>query len=195
MSSVVLCTPSRGEVRAEYTSDLVELIRQNPTVRYAPALGCYVGNLRQTLAETVLSSGASHLLFIDSDMRFPPDTVKRLLKMDRSVIGANCRIRTATGTTARRLVDGQWRMVDSTTATGYEEVDVLGFGVTLINMQVFKKLERPWFAMPWDSQSKNYVGEDVYFSFKAREAGFGIYIDHELSREIGHIGNVTLEIK
>lgn len=195
MSNVVICTPSRGEVRAEYTSDLVELIRQNPTVRYASALGCYVGNLRQNLAETVLSCGASHLLFIDSDMRFPVSTVKRLLKADRPVMGANCRIRTANGTTARRLVNGVWQMVDSANSTGYEEVDVLGFGVTLINMKVFQKLERPWFAMPWDSQSNNYVGEDVYFSFKARDAGFGIWIDHDLSREIGHIGNVTLEIK
>lgn len=195
MSSVVICTPSRGEVRAEFTADLVELIRSNPSVYYATALGCYLSNLRQNLADNVLNSGASHLLFIDSDMRFPPDTVKRLLKADKDIIGANCRIRTAAGTTTRRLVEGKWEMLSSVGKTGYEQADVIGFGVTLIKTKVLQGLERPWFAMPWDVQSKNYVGEDVYFCLKAIDAGFKVWVDHDLSQQIGHIGNVTLEMR
>jgi hypothetical protein len=32
------------------------------------------------------------------------------------------------------------------------------------------------------------MGEDVFFCKKARELGHKIYIDHDVSHEIGHIG-------
>jgi hypothetical protein len=38
-----------------------------------------------------------------------------------------------------------------------------------------------------------YIGEDVFFCQKAAAAGFKIWIDHDVSKEIGHIG--TFEFK
>jgi hypothetical protein len=35
------------------------------------------------------------------------------------------------------------------------------------------------------------LGEDIYFCIKAKDAGIDTYVDHDLSMEIGHIGNYT----
>jgi hypothetical protein len=127
---------------------------------------------------------ASHVLFIDSDMRFPSDTLERLLKHDVDIVGANCVQRTQKQFTARK--NGEF--VSSIGKTGIEEVDTLGFGVTLIKAEVFEKMEEPWFHTPFDGNK--HVGEDVYFSTMAGKNGYKIYIDHDLSQHIKHAGLV-----
>jgi hypothetical protein len=78
-------------------------------------------------------------------------------------------------------------------STGIEEVGSIGMGVMLIKRKVFEALTEPWFETPWRNDKRGYVGEDVFFCRKAQAAGFKIYIDHDVSKEIGHIG--TFEFK
>ena len=73
-------------------------------------------------------------------------------------------------------------------STGLQEVGSVGMGVMLIKANVFAKLAEPWFETPWRHDKRGYIGEDVFFCKKAREAGFKIWIDHDVSKEIGHIG-------
>lgn len=83
-----------------------------------------------------------------------------------------------------------WTMPES---TGLQEIGSVGMGVMLIKKRVFAKLSEPWFETPWRHDKRGYIGEDVYFCNKARDAGFKIWIDHDVSKEIGHIG--TFEFK
>jgi hypothetical protein len=73
-------------------------------------------------------------------------------------------------------------------STGLQEVGSVGMGVMLIKANVFAALSEPWFETPWRHDKRGYIGEDVFFCKKAREAGFKIWIDHDVSKEIGHIG-------
>lgn len=181
---VTICTPTRESLLAGFVYDLVLLIKKNPDSIFATATGTYLSNLRTKLARTALQNGASHILFIDSDMRFPDSTIDRLVKADKDIIGANCVSRTQGTTTAR--IDEQF--VQSKGKTGLEQVDFLGMGVTLIKAEVFKKLDEPWFAMPWNMAEKEHVGEDIYFCKMARDAGFEVWVDHDLSKEVKHTG-------
>jgi hypothetical protein len=52
---------------------------------------------------------------------------------------------------------------------------------------VFDKLAKPYFRFEVDDKEQ-IVGEDYVFCDRAREAGFRIWCDAALSREIGHIG-------
>jgi hypothetical protein len=122
--------------------------------------------------------------------------ISRLLAHDVDIVATNCaRRRMPTGPTAqvykengdRELV---WSMPES---TGLQEVGSVGMGVMLIKAGVFKALSEPWYETPWRSDKRGYIGEDVFFCKKAREAGFKIWIDHDVSKEIGHIG--TFEFK
>jgi hypothetical protein len=78
-------------------------------------------------------------------------------------------------------------------STGIEEVGSIGMGVMLIKRNVFEKLTEPWFETPWRTDARGYIGEDIFFCRKAQDAGYKIWIDHDVSKEIGHIG--TFEFK
>lgn len=186
---IVVATPCRDTVQATFASDLVSLVREPPGTAFIICQGSYIPNNRIKLVQTAIEVKASHILFIDSDMRFPSDTIERLLKANKDIVGANCKQRTQDEWTARK---GD-KFVSSTGRTGLEEVDTLGFGVTLIDMKVFngalRKIPEPWFAMPYHTRDKKLVGEDVYFCTVAKEQGFKIWIDHDLSQEVKHTGS------
>lgn len=187
MKPVVL-TPSRDSVLATYASDLVELIRRNPTVQYGIALGSILSNLRLGMVEAALSNGATHILMIDSDMRFPPTTLEQLLARRVDIVGANCVPRGGRGTTARRA-DGS--MIPSKGKTGIERAHIIGFGVALITADVFHTIAKPWFSMPFDGATGRHVTDDVFFCARANEAGFTVWVDHDLSQHVGHSAGFT----
>lgn len=193
---IAVCTPARDMVHTMFTYDLVNLVcyhtlNTNDAISLKISEGTLIANQRAELSLDAMREGCSHLLFIDSDMRFPQDMISRLLAHDVDIVATNCaRRRMPTGPTAqvykengdRELV---WTMPES---TGLQEVGSVGMGVMLIKAGVFKTLSEPWYETPWRSDKRGYIGEDVFFCKKAREAGFKIWIDHDVSKEIGHIG-------
>jgi len=183
---IIIATPTRDSVQATFAYDLAQLIKHSPEAEFMVALGTWIQNNRTNLVRESLKMGASHILFIDSDMRFPKDTLERLLKHDKDIIGANCRQRTKDEWTA--TIDQKF--ISSTDRTGLQIVNTLGFGVTLIKKIVFKDIPEPWFQMPYDTKEKKFVGEDSYFSVVAGEQSFDIWIDHDLSQEVRHTGSV-----
>lgn len=198
---IAVCTPARDMVHTMFTYDLVNMVcfhtlNTNDAVALKISEGTLIANQRAELSLDAMREGCSHILFIDSDMRFPQDMISRLLAHDVDIVAANCaRRRMPTGPTAqiykengeRELV---WTMPDS---TGLQEVGSVGMGVMLIKAGVFKALSEPWYETPWRTDKRGYIGEDVFFCNKARDAGFKIWIDHDVSKEIGHVG--TFEYK
>lgn len=198
---IAVCTPARDMVHTMFTYDLVNMVcfhtlNTNDAVALKISEGTLIANQRAELSLDAMREGCSHILFIDSDMRFPQDMISRLLAHDVDIVATNCaRRRMPTGPTAqiykengeRELV---WTMPDS---TGLQEVGSVGMGVMLIKAGVFKALSEPWYETPWRTDKRGYIGEDVFFCNKARDAGFKIWIDHDVSKEIGHVG--TFEYK
>jgi len=201
MNYIAVCTPARDMVHTMYSYDLVNMvayhtINTNDAVSLKISQGTLIANQRAELSLDAMGEGCTHILFIDSDMRFPQDMIGRLVKHDLDIVATNCaRRRMPTGPTAqlykengeRELV---WTMPES---TGLQEVGSVGMGVMLIKRKVFEALAEPWFETPWRVDKRGYIGEDVFFCQKAAAAGFKIWIDHDVSKEIGHIG--TFEFK
>ena len=201
MKYIAVCTPARDMVHTMYSYDLVNMvayhtINTEDAVSLKISQGTLIANQRAELSLDAMQEGCTHILFIDSDMRFPQDMIGRLIKHDLDIVATNCaRRRMPTGPTAqlykengeRELV---WTMPES---TGLQEVGSVGMGVMLIKREVFEALAEPWFETPWRHDKRGYIGEDVYFCQKAAAAGFKIWIDHDVSKEIGHIG--TFEFK
>jgi len=189
---IAVCTPARDMVHSNFTFCLVNMVAYH-TLNTPDAIclkinqGTLIQNQRADLCLEAMREDCTHVLFIDSDMTFPQDMVGRLLAHDKDIVATNCaRRRMPTGPTARCL-EGQlvYSMPES---TGLEEVESIGMGVMLISRKVFESLSEPWFETPWRTDKRGYIGEDVFFCRKARAAGFKIYIDHDVSKEIGHIG-------
>ena len=74
--------------------------------------------------------------------------------------------------------------------TGIEKADGIGCGVMLISKHTLTTIPKPWFFFELLPENK-LLGEDIYFCIKAKDAGIETFIDHDLSQEIGHVGNYT----
>ncbi len=140
--------------------------------------------------------GATHLLFIDTDHTFPPQLAHGLMQHMRPVVAINCTTKSIPSwPTARNFnperVGGDVVYSDET-KHGLERVWRVGTGVMLISMEVFNnpKVKGPLFAAHWDERNGNYVGEDWAFCEVLEKAGIPIYVDHDASRLIGHVGTV-----
>jgi hypothetical protein len=182
---ILVATTTRDAITAGTTGDLIRLLRRHPDAKFMAAIGIYISNLRQQCATLALQTGASHLLFVDADMRFPEDTIDRLVAWDVDLVGANYVQRTIPEWwTARK--DGA--SVSSVGRTGHQCVDFVGFGVMLISRELFETLERPWFDTPYEGGT--HVGEDVSFCRKVRATGLDVWIDHDLSQQVRHQGTI-----
>lgn len=187
---IVLATPTRADVTAGFTGDLIKLCRRRPDVKWLAPIGIYIGQLRSGCVALAQQAGASHLLFVDADMRFPEDTLDRLLEASVDIVAANYVQRTMPEWFVARIAGAS---VSSVGCTGRLAVDSVGCGVMLIKMSVFDRLERPWFATPDDGYE--HVGEDVYFCRKARAAGLTVWIDHDLSQAVKHQGTIEYGVQ
>ena len=61
----------------------------------------------------------------------------------------------------------------------------------LIKLEILKKIPKPWFLVTYDIEEDEFTGEDWFFCGVLEKAGIEIFIDHDLSKHVGHMG--TLE--
>ena len=143
---------------------------------------------RATLVEDAIGLGYSHMLWIDSDMDFKPADVAKLVTFAHGrpggelIVGANYvkrnppHISTATDLKGEPLEFGDG---------GTEEVGSIGMGLCVTSIDVFAKIDRPWFVNAWISGSE-YMGEDVWLCLQARKRGIKNLCDKDI--DIGHVG-------
>ena len=130
---------------------------------------------------------ATHILWVDSDMGFPRDSFHRLLAHGLEVVGCNYPRRHGRHFSSASDLAGN---PVKPGATGLEQVSTIGFGLILTRSSVFEDdYELPLFG---HHDEHGYCTEDVMFCRKAIAAGHEIWVDHDLSREIRHIGSVSL---
>ncbi len=137
---------------------------------------------RNNAVDEARSFGAESLLFLDSDMTFPPTTLLRLLLHRRDIVGATYPKRVPPfGVLGTRLA------AQPEDAGGLIDMSRIPTGCLLIRMAVFDRLAKPYFRFGIEPDGA-LLGEDYAFCDAAREAGFRIWCDAALSHELGHIG-------
>lgn len=198
---LAICIPSGDMVHMDFASSLAVMLARLATAR----IECSLYNIkttilskgRQTLVNKALSTDCTHLLFIDSDMVFPPDTAVRLLSHGKDIAG----IAAATRRENRLLNSAQTTWGERLKAgpdDGLVEVDYLGFGCVLIRADVFQAMEKPYFPISFKEHDPEagdiWLGEDYGFCEKARAAGYTIHVDAALSHRFGHLGQRTFRL-
>jgi hypothetical protein len=156
------------------------------------AIDGHLPDVRTRILGEAVREKCTHLLWLDSDMLFPPDTLHRLLRHNLPIVGANYprRIFPHLPTAHYGGPDAQGGVVWSENKTGTEIVKHVGFGCVLMDMRLVDAVDPPYFVFSPDGQhGLTTRGEDVYFCEKLlRDAGVPSHVDHDLSHEIGHIG-------
>lgn len=182
--TVAISITARSGVEIFTVFDLTQMLARTRTANVYVNVwqGGDLPTARQCLVDMMLGNPtATHMLWLDADMRVPPDTIDRLLAHDLELVGANY--------PQRQAAADRWAAsVTSEDRTGLERVELLPFGATLVSRAVFEKIDKPWFATPWDEDLLAFWGEDKWFTTIAADAGFEAFVDHDLSQDVRHIG-------
>ena len=89
---ILVGTPTyNGQLTTHYTGSLLELWSElGGQLDWRTTSGTLLAWARNTLASLVLESDHTHLLFIDSDIDFPPGLIRRMLDFDAPIVSAIC---------------------------------------------------------------------------------------------------------
>lgn len=149
--------------------------------------GCYIEDNRNGCVKHALNSGIPFewLLWIDGDMTFPGNALIRLLSHNRDIVGANYRTRTPPYEAAGHYADRT--KTEALIQGGLHRMNHLPTGLMLTRFDIYRKLPAPWFEA-----SLHGPRDDVYFCHRARENGYEIWADHDLSREVTHVGTQAI---
>lgn len=194
---IAICVPCRDSVMSGFAFDMANLVgyhsrNTQDQIILLQMPGTLIFTQREALTKSALAENADAILWIDSDMRFPSNTLEVMLGRNVPILGVNATTRrTPILPTALNLEIGDnhhtWRKVESRGKHGIEKVTAVGFGVTLVRTEVFKTMGNPWFNILWKDDG-DIIGEDVHFCVKALDYGIDTYVDHDLSPLIKHIG-------
>lgn len=201
---IAILIPSRGNNPAMFTYDLAALVAYSTAclvhndiadITLTIQEGTYVHVNRNDLMGTALRAEADYTFWLDDDMRFPRDALLRLLQHNVPLVGANCstRIMPLRPTAIKSIERGEFLQTREED-TGLERVEALGFGCVLVMSKVAWAVGYPWFESKDGQDEGKRVGEDVDFCIKAKAAGFDVLIDHGLSQEVRHIGQIEYSV-
>lgn len=193
---LLIAQPTYGLVTSECTRALammmLELGARPPAgldwVGFEMQSSSNLPQLRHDLAVNAITKhDATHILWVDTDMGFPRDGLHRLLAHDKEIVGCTYPRRLGSHFSSATDLDAQ---PFKASATGLVLAGVIGFGFLLTRASVFEgDYDMPLFA---HHDERGYCTEDVTFCHKARARGHEIWVDLDLSKEIRHVGSISL---
>lgn len=197
---VAIAIPSHETAPFDFAVDLAGLVALTSSVMpegsglgIQAVKGTYVHQARQDLIDFILEQGYDYVLWLDSDMKFPRNALLRLLKHREDVVGINyAKRKIPTDWVAIKRLDNPPEKLQTTEeSTGLEEVEAMGMGCVLVRTSCLAKMPDPK-IVPWFQNvhlgNGRWMGEDVHFFDLLRQTGVKLYVDHDLSKECGHIG-------
>lgn len=183
MSKVCIGIAMFENCKTKTVGTLIKLFKANPNMGFIIEQGPYVFANRESVAAQFMNDPRdfTHLFFVDADMVFEPDVLDKLLAHNKDIVGA--RYFKRQGTEKEPVVKTRYDMPGAVMPNHIFKNHVVATGCLLIKREVFTKIPRPWFSM---GTPEKQMGEDIYFSAKAKENGIEAWIDPTL--EVKHIG-------
>lgn len=169
------------------------VMMQKPAFTFIHADAGPIDTLRNDIVEKALEIGATSLLMMDVDQVYDPQTITKLLAHRLPVVGAKVHRRYPPfDPIILRIKDAGYHPLN---IGEYEpgslvECDATGTGCIMYDMDVFRKLPKPWFKFRKHPQSGKVIGEDVGLCRDLKAAGYKIYVDTSI--EIGHLTTMVV---
>lgn len=194
MKKILIAVPCMDMVSARFAQSLTTLKKIDDCI-VSFIIGSLIYDSRNRLAEYAVRINADYILWLDSDMTFPPDVLERMM----NVLDEHEEIDILTGLYFRRSTpftpvafdvletdeNGELHFTNmDDIPDGIREVAGCGFGCVLMKTDCLFDIagrEGP----VWFSPLAN-VGEDCAFCMRARKYGYKIFIDPSI--EFGHMG-------
>lgn len=147
---------------------------------------------RNAIIEEALRHNCTHVLFIDDDMAYKPESLNQLLEHDLDVVS---------GLYLSRAYPHQPLIFDEANIDGtckygclvggeprLKKIVAAGLGFVLIKTTVFENLDKPWIRLG-EIDPEEWC-DDIGFFNRVRRAGFDIYCDMECC--CGHMGTMVI---
>jgi hypothetical protein len=166
--------PTVPEATVECTMDVVE--------------SSVIHTNREKIVARAIENGRTHLMFLDDDMVFEPQVLEIMLGRRQHVVAVNYLIKSESDPQFVAVgLDGK-RVATKEKSTGIVPIAYTGFGISVFDLDVFKKVPQPWFQPQFVPDRCEYTTEDNPCYAKIREHGFNVYLDHDASKLVRHIG-------
>lgn len=195
---IVLCLPMGESVKGHFAMALAGLTYSTryplALIQGASSLGAFearnhILDQLDTL-ETQRGERFDYTFWLDSDMVIPADALTGLMSRQKDVIGAGYVRRVAPYDLLVKPLPGE---VGIDVQGGIKEVAGLPTGCLLIKRDVFDSLEPPVWRTRLRPQKPEqhggrHDGEDLLFCEMIRAKGHEVWLDVDLTKVVGHIG-------
>ena len=151
----------------------------------------YVHDARNKSAEMAVEGGFTHIMFIDSDMQFPANSMQKLLELDKDIVGGLYYRRQVPHMPTLNVIEGDSIVIPTLDKYPMDKpfkIFSVATGFLMVKTSVFKKIPAPWFGFG-KYKGKKEMGEDVFFCRKANDHGFEVWCDPTIP--LGHVGEYT----
>lgn len=189
----LIAVPCMDQVAAPFAQSLATMNRIGECY-VSFLIGSLIYESRNNLAKQAIKVGADYVLWLDSDMIFPTDTMEKMLKhMEEGkdiVSGLYFRRRNPfTPVLFKKLnaEDGSWEGYDDYPQNSTFEVEGVGFGCCMTRTSALQDL---FLNYQTCFNPITAFGEDLSFCTRAREMGYKVYADSSIS--CGHIGQIIV---
>lgn len=194
---ILIALPSAKDVEPETMKSITRLIiPQGYEVYTELFFGYAIDQVRNLIAHFTVENNFDYLFCVDSDMDLAPDTLVKLLSVDKDIVGGVYRQRNINIV----IPEVYFSTIDGGSRNAGEEeliyapdlfpVDSIGFGCILIKSIVLKTMEYPHFYYKHAIKFEDTVSEDTFFCRRARAYGFETYCLKTVTP--GHIMKHTL---
>jgi len=183
-------------VREIPTKTVISLLRTVKKGAVEPMIveGSLIYDSRDTIAKFAVEKGYDYVLFVDSDMVFDSEDVKRLVAHDADIVSGRYVKRRGEDENViykrviprRRFPYRAPQLITDNSITGYAPVSACGFGFCLIKTSVIKDMAKRYKSL---FEPFKGVGEDIAFCLRAKKCGYQIFTDFDV--KLGHIGEVV----
>lgn len=190
----LIATPCMNMVSAPFAQSLATLNKVGECY-VSFIVGSLIYDARNTLAKQALAVGADYILWFDSDMLIPADTMQKMIKhMEEGkdiVTGLYFRREPKYNPVLFKTlkeVDGKcvFENYDEYPSELFE-VEGCGFGCVMMRTSILQEIANRfgnWF------EPMAGAGEDLAFCIRARKSGYRIFCDPSI--KLGHYGNILI---
>ena len=192
-TSVSILVPTKDTVYSHFSYSLSNMIKLTTQMGIETHLffdaSTILINQRESLIKQAIEVGSEWVLWLDSDMMFPPSVLMRLLAHNEDLVGCNYMKRSYPFKTVAFTDTSDWEnWIPIQYSNELVEAEAVGMGCILMKTALFKELQKPYFEYTYQPKTEDWGGEDFTLFKKFNKLGHKLKIDMNLSNEIYHIG-------
>lgn len=198
---ILIATASKETVSTHFNSSLVEAMQylnmraaELDDVKYAYQ-AFFTSSPVETKSNIVKFAkkvNATHIIWVDSNMMFPPETFFNLISHDKDFVAVNYSTNRApfkfTALTKNEQTEDYDIVPTIEDTTGLQKISGVKLGLCITSIACFDDNKKPWFNYTYNKENDDYlIDEDYTFCFSLG-GEIDLYIDHDLSKSVRNVG-------